>query len=342
MREFVERIATRAHEQRYLVRRPDGTLRTTWTCDDPDDDWLAQTQRDVAAIVGFRHPRVFEVYEVRRDPGGLVVELADDRGPQFPLAAAQLTGLEREGWVVAQIIALCDALGELAARLPTFVHAHLEPDNVVVDATGRARLRPMLWPRVRAPRRATMGAGQITRTVGWLSPEQVRGMLVGPASDVFSLATLLHAAIAGHAPFSGDGDMMTSLVNIIEGRRAPLALATPGLDGVLARAFAVDAAARFATPAAFGTALYACMPDAADYDLVTSDRLVEWWPSSARVWDESEVLDVRCAKTWGSLAPRADDPDVRDCGTCQQSVVRVTSLAAAVPLVGRRCIAYRP
>jgi eukaryotic-like serine/threonine-protein kinase len=42
-----------------------------------------------------------------------------------------------------------------------------------------------------------------------MSPEQIRGELAGPASDVFSLGSVLVFAAVGHPPFGGDSAVST-------------------------------------------------------------------------------------------------------------------------------------
>ncbi|MBA3541355.1 MAG: hypothetical protein H0T79_17215, partial [Deltaproteobacteria bacterium] len=90
-------------------------------------------------------------------------------------------------------------------------------------------------------------------------------------------------------------------------------------------------------PAGFATALRACVPDAADYDACISDRIAAWWPTAPQAHGETELLGDRCKLAWEQLTP-TDNPEVRDCDGCKQSVVRVRSLAAVLPLVGQRCI----
>jgi serine/threonine-protein kinase len=92
---------------------------------------------------------------------------------------------------------------------------------------------------------------------------------------VFSLAANLYRALTGRRPFDGESAMQM-LVMIMT---APVELPptrTPGLDAVLARAFAKEPAARYPDAAAFAAALRAVVPDAAEYDHVISDRIVAW------------------------------------------------------------------
>jgi len=340
--EYVEPLSARDGEERWLVRLADGSSRVVWVVHDVDDDWLEAILRDTRRWVGFQHGRVVALDSIVRVGRMTLAVVGDDRGPTFVDAAQQLAGEERERWVIAQIIALSDALAEMTKHVPKSTYGRLEPEHLVVDPTGRVRLRTPMWPQ-QAPERRPMVIGQARMhgTPAWLSPEQVRGTSPGPTSDVFSLATLAHAALTGTNPFAHES-MMDTLMAIMEARRAPLALATPGLDAVLARAFAAFPSRRFPDPAAFGMALYECVPDAGDYDLVVSDRVAAWWPTAPMTWSsDNPIVHRPCDMTWEALAVRHGELDIRDCARCQQPVVRVRSAAAVLPLIGRACVAYQ-
>jgi hypothetical protein len=97
---------------------------------------------------------------------------------------------------------------------------------------------------------------------------------------------------------------------------------------------------RYPDPAAFAAELYECVPDAGDYDAVTSDRIAAWWPTATQAHEEAS-RGPQCARKWEELDPGNDDT-IRHCTSCKQQLVQVRSIAAAVPLLGKRCVAFRP
>ena len=50
------------------------------------------------------------------------------------------------------------------------------------------------------------------------------------------------------------------------------------------------------------------------------------------------IVGNRCAKQWDELT---QTPTLRHCGQCQHDVVQVRSIAALVPLLGKRCVSFK-
>jgi serine/threonine protein kinase len=342
--EFLGRLTATSEGERWLVREPpDGATRIACVISDEDPEWLGLVDRAARPWLGFSHPRVSRLRSKAWLDGRLMLVIDDERGPSYGRAAAVLADapVDRERWAVAQMITLADALAAMASHEPGFIHRRVEDSQLFVDPTGRARLRAPVGLIGKAPPRGYRGAGRITGTFRYLSPEQCKGLPVTPASDVFSLATNLAVALTGVQPFRGDHDFAT-LQAIVASPPRPIATHAPGLAGVLARAFAKDPDQRYPDPAAFAAELYECVSDAGDYDAVISDRIAAWWPTSPQAAGPLDDFDgPSCRMRWDELVPGEHD-EIRHCTSCQQPVVRVRSLAAAVPLAGKHCLSYQP
>ncbi len=166
------------------------------------------------------HPNVVQVLMTGALPqsgdartGGelyLVMEHLDGISLLSALAAAGTSGegqalpLARALHITLQV---CDAVGEAHAQ--GIVHRDIKPENVMLvrradDADyvkvldfGIARLD---W----ADRGMATQAGLIFGTAKYISPEGAEGHPVGPAADVYSIATMLYQMLAGRTPFEGD------------------------------------------------------------------------------------------------------------------------------------------
>ena len=79
-------------------------------------------------------------------------------------------------------------------------------------------------------------------TPAYMSPEQAESREIGPASDVFSLGSVLAFAATGNAPFDG-GDMMSVIYRIVHAE-PDLSRLPPALGGLVAGCLAKDPASR--------------------------------------------------------------------------------------------------
>ncbi len=130
-------------------------------------------------------------------PGPSLAELAQRSGP-LPVPAV---------WRLAA--GLAEALRAIHAA--GLVHRDLKPGNVLLAPDG-PRVIDFGIVRVAADTRLTT-AGAIVGTPAFMSPEQVNGQPTGPASDVFSLGSVLAFAATGTSPFSaGPGASSASVM----------------------------------------------------------------------------------------------------------------------------------
>ena len=154
----------------------------------------------------------------------------------------------------------CDALGEAHAR--GIVHRDVKPENLFVcDDVERRYVKVLDFgiSKLLSDGGQT-SRGSILGTTRYLSPEQVRGEPVTPASDLFALGVVIYHALEGRLPFVG-----TTPAEYIHsiGHDAPPPLAcntapavtVRALDAVMQRLLAKPQAARFESAGALTRAL---------------------------------------------------------------------------------------
>ena len=158
---------------------------------------FAQEQRALARL---RHPHIAALLDAGRTAAGepyFVMELVE--GQPIDQACAGRDLRQR----LDLFLQLADAVS--CAHRQLLVHRDLKPSNVLVDRDGQVKLLDFgiakaLDPGEGADPGQTM-AGQRPFTPSYASPEQVRGELIGTATDVYSLGVLLYVMLTGLRPY---------------------------------------------------------------------------------------------------------------------------------------------
>ncbi|MFG2086858.1 PQQ-binding-like beta-propeller repeat protein [Spirillospora sp. NPDC048824] len=214
---------------------------------------------ELAEDAGFRRRFVREVEAARRvsgpftaavadaDPDGTPPWLATEYVPGLSLKAAiDAHGPLPDGTVRALGAALAEALeGVHAAGV---VHRDLKPSNVLLAADG-PRLIDFGIALASEGTRLTV-TGAMVGTPGFMSPEQLRGGAVGPASDVFALGAVLAYAATGAGPFGG-GSVHALNYRVVHGD-PDLTGVPSGLADVVARCLDKDPDRRPTVPGLVG------------------------------------------------------------------------------------------
>jgi tRNA A-37 threonylcarbamoyl transferase component Bud32 len=197
-----------------------------------DPEFMQRFRREVAAAQAVSDAYTAAV--VGAGPDDNPPWLATTYVPGPPLAdLVARTGPLTEGAVWRLAGGLAEALEAIHAQ--GLVHRDLKPGNILIAADG---------PRVidfgisRATDGTVLTATRMTiGTPAYMSPEQAQGDAVGPASDVFSLGSVLAFAATGAAPFGG-GEMFAIAYRVVQGEpdltRVPAPL-RPLIDACLAK-----------------------------------------------------------------------------------------------------------
>jgi hypothetical protein len=183
---------------------------------------------ELAEDAGFQARFAREVAAARR-VGGIFTAPVVDADPQAAepwLVTAYVPGpsladaVARQGTLpVPSVLALAAGLAEglQAVHTAGLVHRDLKPSNVLLAADG-PRIIDFGISRA-AEGTAVTRTDQVVGSPGFMSPEQADGREVGPASDVFSLGSVLAFAATGDGPF-GTGPATALLYRVVHAEPA--------------------------------------------------------------------------------------------------------------------------
>ena len=189
-----------------------------------DPERLIRFTQEARTTALINHPNIVAVYDVGSE-GGLPFVVSELLRGETLRAR-----LKRGGMPVRAAISYAAeiAQGLIAAHHLGVVHRDLKPENVFVTEAGPLKILDFGLAKCR---QKTLGLpddsskstqpGTIMGTVGYMSPEQVRGGSIDERADIFSLGVMLYEMIAGRAPFVRETPIET-LYGILKDEPAPL------------------------------------------------------------------------------------------------------------------------
>jgi serine/threonine protein kinase/dipeptidyl aminopeptidase/acylaminoacyl peptidase len=171
-----------------------------------DRERMQRFEQEARATGMLNHPNLLTVYDVGRDEEGnpfLVTELLEGETLRSRLERGALSPRK------AVEAALQMSQGLAAAHDKGVVHRDLKPDNIFLTRDGRLKILDFGIAKLTGATGSdgptfTMAAtepGMVLGTVGYMSPEQVRGEPVDHRSDIFSLGTIFFEMLTGTRAF---------------------------------------------------------------------------------------------------------------------------------------------
>ena len=219
-----------------------------------DDPSAEQRFRQEALLVAkVRHPSVAQVYDFDRGPDGqflLAMEYVEgetvaqrlQRGGPFPLPEA-----------IRALGIVADALNHV--HWIGILHRDLKPQNIMLGSGGVVKLLDFGVAHEMAQLLAADGCQP--GTLAYMSPEQLLGDAIGPASDIFSLGVVFYEMLTGRLPHAAT---TVAELRIQRLRRPPIPvhwlrpICAPALAEVVARALHPEPAERWPSALAFAQA----------------------------------------------------------------------------------------
>jgi Tol biopolymer transport system component len=184
-----------------------------------DPDRRARFEREARAVAALTHPNILAIYDVGSHDGTayLVTELLDGETLRPRLAEGAVAPRK------AVEMAIQIASGLAAAHEKSIVHRDLKPENVFVTRDGRVKvldfgLAAQIATNAGHADSPTIAAGTepgvVLGTVGYMSPEQVRGTKVDHRTDIFTLGAVLFEMLTGRRAFQRDtsAETMTAIL----------------------------------------------------------------------------------------------------------------------------------
>lgn len=173
------------------------------------EDSLRRFRREIEVLGALRHPAIAQIYAtgvhaestagIAREHPWFAMELVEGGAPVTSHARTEKLGLDDR---LRLFNSICDAVEHGHAQ--GVVHRDLKPDNILVGSDGRPKVIDFGVARATGAdigqTLASTRDDMVVGTLPYMSPEQIGGGELGPASDVYSLGVLLYELVSGELP----------------------------------------------------------------------------------------------------------------------------------------------
>src|SRR5438093_48197 len=176
-----------------------------------DSDRLRRFEQEACAASALNHPNILIVHDIGTHDGSpyIVSELLEGETLRQRISGTALAQRRAIDY------ALGVAHGLAAAHEKGIVHRDLKPDNIFITKDGRVKILDFGIAKLTQPdgsqsqtdiptRRVDTDPGVVMGTVGYMSPEQVKGRAVDHRSDIFSFGAILYEMLSGRRAFHGE------------------------------------------------------------------------------------------------------------------------------------------
>ena len=258
-------VVYRARDSRL---RRDVAIKVLPTAFSGDADRLQRFEQEARAAAALNHPNILAVHDIGIEGNApfIVSELLDGATLRERLLAGPVPVRKAVSYAVAV------ARGLAAAHEKGITHRDLKPENLFITADDRVKILDFGLAKLASSESASTGtsalqtapppteAGVVLGTVGYMAPEQVRGMAADHRADLFALGVVLYELLSGLRAFRRDtpAETMTAILNDDPpdlggtGRAIP-----PALLRIVDRCLEKSPAARFQTASDLAFALEA-------------------------------------------------------------------------------------
>src|SRR6516165_366393 len=272
-----------------------------------DPERLRRFEQEARATAALNHPNILAVFEM--DTHGsvsyLVEELLDGetlrerlRRGRIPLRKAIEYGVQI-------------AHGLAAAHDRGIVHRDLKPENLFLTKEGRVKILDFGLAKLGASKEASgqeptviqqTSPGTVMGTVGYMSPEQVRGKDADYRSDIFALGTILYEMVTGKQSFrkSTSAETMTAILNEEPPSISQITpTSPPGLQRIVHRCLEKDPEQRFHSSHDLAFALEALSDSSAGSRPAESTTMQSRSKREAGLWLKWLTAMVMCGLALG-------------------------------------------
>lgn len=175
-------------------------------------DQLERFRQEARAVAKLSHPNVVSVIDAGEDGGHPYIVFEYVEGETLKARINRLGALDTQE---ALAYAIEIARGLTVAHGRNMIHRDIKPQNVLIDAEGRAKLTDFGISR-QLEQDGMTATGRVLGTTDYVAPEQAMGRGTDQRSDIYSLGVVLFEMLAGEVPFAAESQVGVAMKHVNE------------------------------------------------------------------------------------------------------------------------------
>lgn len=279
-----------------------------------DEDCRKRFKREAQAAAKLNHSNLITIHEVSDYQGRPYIVMEHVEGQSLTeFSTANDLSIEQ---IIALGIQVCEGLNE--AHRNGVTHRDIKPSNILVDSHGRVKIVDFGLASVTGTGHMTK-TGSVLGTIGYMSPEQLKGQKTDHRSDLFSLGVVLYELITRQNPFKRDSEVAT-LKAVGDDLPEPLARfksgLPEGLQAIVDKALEKDVKTRYQHADGMLSDLTRIKrslesgQSAITGKLKSKRSLRAWWISAAAILLAAAIAFI-ATKPWGSDTAPGETAKIR-------------------------------